>query len=249
MDQEGGGPGSPFFPSSAETTGRGRIPSNFFLTSATCGRCHRDIYEQWNSSMHHFASFNNQWYRKSIEYMQDVVGTRPKGVPDVTTCAAVRRRFDQPVKQRLTSGAQAVLSCTHAMRSRRCTAHGTVGGVRDRVPAIALSGGELECVASHRPMTRSSRCRRGRPVKRYESVHREHREFCRRAAMCPRCAGQRKPGLAGFNVTTTGGSGVSVKAARVYIPHGRILRGLHMPLVPDDPAATAGRFVPTLRGR
>ncbi|MGH9650030.1 MAG: hypothetical protein ACRD3I_06110, partial [Terriglobales bacterium] len=25
----------------------------------------------------HFSSFNNQWYRKSIEYMQDVVGTRP----------------------------------------------------------------------------------------------------------------------------------------------------------------------------
>ena len=24
--------------------------------------------------MHHFSSFNNQWYRKSIEYMQDVVG-------------------------------------------------------------------------------------------------------------------------------------------------------------------------------
>jgi hypothetical protein len=77
MDQEGGGPRSPFFPSPAGTKGGEFIPSNFFLTSAACGRCHRDIYEQWNSSMHHFASFNNQWYRKSIEYMQDVVGTRP----------------------------------------------------------------------------------------------------------------------------------------------------------------------------
>ena len=26
----------------------------------------KDIYEQWKSSMHHFASFNNQFYLKSI---------------------------------------------------------------------------------------------------------------------------------------------------------------------------------------
>ena len=30
-----------------------------------CGECHKDIYQQWKSSMHHFASFNNQFYRKS----------------------------------------------------------------------------------------------------------------------------------------------------------------------------------------
>ena len=72
MEDEGAGPHSPFFPSSANTNVEGIIPANFFLTSATCGRCHKDIYEQWNSSMHHFASFNNQWYRKSIEYMQSI---------------------------------------------------------------------------------------------------------------------------------------------------------------------------------
>jgi Tfp pilus assembly protein PilF len=27
--------------------------------------------------VHHFSSFNNQWYRKSIEYMQDTIGTKP----------------------------------------------------------------------------------------------------------------------------------------------------------------------------
>jgi len=66
MQGEGGGPGSPFFPSSAGTNVGGTIPSNFFMTSQECGRCHKDIYEQWKSSMHHFSSFNNQWYRKSI---------------------------------------------------------------------------------------------------------------------------------------------------------------------------------------
>ncbi len=77
MEGEGAGPGSPFFPSSSETNVGGIIPATFFMTSQTCGRCHKDIYDQWNASVHHFSSFNNQWYRKSIEYMQDVVGTTP----------------------------------------------------------------------------------------------------------------------------------------------------------------------------
>src|SRR2546423_10773830 len=47
------------------------------MESKACERCHKDVYEQWSSSAHPFSSFNNQWYRKSIEYMQDVVGTRP----------------------------------------------------------------------------------------------------------------------------------------------------------------------------
>ena len=47
------------------------------MESDACERCHQDIYNQWQSSAHHFSSFNNQWYRKSIEYMQDVEGTRP----------------------------------------------------------------------------------------------------------------------------------------------------------------------------
>ena len=46
MNAEGGGPSSPFFPSSARTNVGGTIPANFFMTSATCGRCHKDIYDQ-----------------------------------------------------------------------------------------------------------------------------------------------------------------------------------------------------------
>jgi tetratricopeptide (TPR) repeat protein len=77
MDQEGDGPSGPFFPSSAQVYGAQKIPSKFFMESESCKRCHEDIYNQWFSSAHHFSSFNNQWYRKSIEYMQDTVGTRP----------------------------------------------------------------------------------------------------------------------------------------------------------------------------
>jgi cytochrome c-type biogenesis protein CcmH/NrfG len=77
MTGEGDGPDGPFFPSSAQVYGKQTIPSKFFMESDSCKRCHEDIYNQWFSSAHHFSSFNNQWYRKSIEYMQDTVGTKP----------------------------------------------------------------------------------------------------------------------------------------------------------------------------
>jgi Flp pilus assembly protein TadD len=77
MNGEGDGPDGPFFPSSAQIYGAQKIPSKFFMESESCKRCHEDIYNQWFSSAHHFSSFNNQWYRKSIEYMQDTIGTKP----------------------------------------------------------------------------------------------------------------------------------------------------------------------------
>jgi len=115
MNEEGGGPKSPFFPSSAKTNVGGIIPSNFFMDSEACGRCHKDIYEQWKSSMHHFASFNNQFYRKSIEYMQDVVGTQPSkwcaGCHD--HAVFFNGRFDRKIKDQIdTAEARAGLSCT-----------------------------------------------------------------------------------------------------------------------------------------
>jgi len=77
MEGEGDGPVGPFFPSSAQTKHGGLIPAKFFMQSDSCQRCHADIYEQWASSAHRFSSFNNQWYRKSIEYMQEVASVRP----------------------------------------------------------------------------------------------------------------------------------------------------------------------------
>lgn len=76
MDGEGDGPQGKFFPSSAQTKDGAYIPAKYFMQSEACQRCHADIYKQWYSSAHHFSSFNNQWYRKSIEYMQGVAGVR-----------------------------------------------------------------------------------------------------------------------------------------------------------------------------
>ncbi len=114
MEEEGAGPQSPFFPSAAETNTGKIIPSDFFLDSKACAQCHKDIYEQWSSSMHHFASFNNQFYRKSIEYMQDVVGTKPSkwcaGCHD--HAVFFNGRFDRPIREQIdTPQAQGGLGC------------------------------------------------------------------------------------------------------------------------------------------
>lgn len=114
MEGEGAGPQSPFWPSSSNTNVNGIIPANFFMTSQSCARCHKDIYDQWNSSAHHMSSFNNQWYRKSIEYMQDVVGTQPSkwcaGCHD--HAVFFNGRFDNPIKNQVnTPEAQNGLGC------------------------------------------------------------------------------------------------------------------------------------------
>jgi Tfp pilus assembly protein PilF len=114
MDQEGGGSSGPYFPGSAEVAGNAKIPAKFFLESETCKECHADTYRQWESSAHHFSSFNNQWYRKSIEYMQDTVGIRPSkwcaGCHD--PALLLTGMFDRPVREiENTPEGQAGLGC------------------------------------------------------------------------------------------------------------------------------------------
>ncbi len=122
VDGEGGGPKSPFYPSSAVTNVGGVIPSTFFMDSDRCGECHKDVYRQWKSSMHHFASFNNQFYRKAIEYMQDVNGTQGSKLCAGCHDHAVffNGRFDRPIREQIdTPEAQNGLGCTscHAITS------------------------------------------------------------------------------------------------------------------------------------
>ena len=74
---EGLGSAGPFYPSSVRTPDGHTIKSSFFMDSQACERCHADIYHQWFGSAHHFSSFNNQWYRKSMAtYVQDVASAR-----------------------------------------------------------------------------------------------------------------------------------------------------------------------------
>ncbi len=84
-----------FFPAAATTTTLGLLPAAVLtnndlgdadarardlrekgfvwrerIGAATCVRCHPDIVEQWSRSAHRFSSFNNPFYRKSVELLR-----------------------------------------------------------------------------------------------------------------------------------------------------------------------------------
>lgn len=89
-------PESPFYPSPSRTTTGDRVSSAAILGPAppdddavrrvvveagiytatgigseSCGRCHPDITEQWASSAHRFASFNNPFYEAAIVRLRE----------------------------------------------------------------------------------------------------------------------------------------------------------------------------------
>lgn len=60
---------NPFAPSAVSTPAKKIISAQPFMQAASCGRsgCHPEIVQQWQSSAHRYSSFNNPWYRKSVE--------------------------------------------------------------------------------------------------------------------------------------------------------------------------------------
>lgn len=49
-----------------------------------CGNCHRQIYHEWNSSLHHFSSFNNPVYRRAALDVQERRG--PEALKFCASC-------------------------------------------------------------------------------------------------------------------------------------------------------------------
>lgn len=112
MDYEGDGPQGKFWPSSVQSVGNKFFPPEYFTDNKSCGEkgCHPDIYAQWESSAHRKASFNNQWYRKSVEYMQEVLGTQSSkwcgGCHDMAVLLTEmpgtgKSRMDFPIKDQI----------------------------------------------------------------------------------------------------------------------------------------------------
>ena len=92
MDGEGGGPNRRSSLPPRKPTRAASFPPTSSWTPRRAASATRTSTKQWKSSMHHFASFNNQFYRKAIEYMQDAQGTpRPaSGAPaaTITRCSS-----------------------------------------------------------------------------------------------------------------------------------------------------------------
>ncbi|MBK5291659.1 MAG: tetratricopeptide repeat protein [Acidobacteriia bacterium] len=152
MQEEGAGPSSPFWPSSANTNVNGIIPSGFFMDSKLCGECHKDIYAQWQSSMHHFASFNNQFYRRSVEQMQELSGT--KGSKWCAGChdhaVFFNGRFDRPIKEQMdTPEAHTGLGCMSCHSIVHVAGSMGNGGITMEYPRLH------DLASSRNPMIRS----------------------------------------------------------------------------------------------
>jgi Tfp pilus assembly protein PilF len=251
--EEGGGQESPFFPSSVMTVGNKLVPEDFFLESKACGNrgCHPDITAQWDSSMHHFSSFNNQWYRKSIEYMQEVVGTKASkwcgGCHDQSIL--LTGRMDTPIVEQIdTPQAQAGIGCL--------VCHSIVH-VRDTMGqgGYVLEYPEMHrLVASPRPVLKKAHDYMVRldpgPHKRtmLKPFHRESRaEFC---SACHKVhldvPVNHYRWIRGFNeYDAWQGSGVSGQGARAfyYPDKPKDCGDCHMPLVPSSDAGNIGGFV------
>jgi tetratricopeptide (TPR) repeat protein len=251
--QEGGGERNPFFPSSVETVGHRLIPADFFLESKACGNkgCHPDITAQWDSSMHHFSSFNNQWYRKSIEYMQEVVGTKPSkwcgGCHD--QAVLLTGRMDTPIKEQIdTPQAQAGIGCL--------VCHSIVH-VKD---TMGQGGYVLEYPEMHRLAASRSRALRilhdymtrldpgPHKATMLKPFHRQSRaEFC---SACHKVhldvPVNHYRWFRGFNeYDAWQGSGVSGQGARAfyYPPSPRDCADCHMPYVRSDDQGNRDGFV------
>jgi Tfp pilus assembly protein PilF len=252
-DEEGGGPSGAFFPSSVTTVGNRLVPDDFFLESKACGNagCHPDITKQWTSSMHHFSSFNNQWYRKSIEYMQDVVGTKPSkwcgGCHDQSVL--LTGRMDRPIREQIdTPQAQAGIGCL--------VCHSIVH-VKDTMGqgGYVLEYPEMHrLVASHNPVLHLMHDYMVRldpgPHKAtmLKPFHRESRaEFC---SACHKVhldvPVNHYRWFRGFNeYDAWQGSGVSGQGARAfyYPDKPKDCADCHMPLVASQDAANENGFV------
>ena len=63
-----------FYPSSSETFDQGLLDGKKLAANGYCKECHPDSFHQWERSAHRFSSFNNPFYRKSVELMADQVG-------------------------------------------------------------------------------------------------------------------------------------------------------------------------------
>lgn len=116
-----------FAPALIKTATGGRIAAQRLMMDDYCAGCHADVHQQWQSSAHRFASFNNPVYAFSVNNTRAFLLERDGNVHAARFCAAchdpvplLSGAFDDP-EFNVDSGpqAQAGITCTvcHAVSS------------------------------------------------------------------------------------------------------------------------------------
>jgi tetratricopeptide (TPR) repeat protein len=60
----------PFYPSLIRTRTEPPVDPTALADVASCGRCHRESVHEWSASAHAHASFDNPWYRASVDALR-----------------------------------------------------------------------------------------------------------------------------------------------------------------------------------
>ena len=120
-----------FQPSLARTATGNFIPAKTLMMDDYCMECHKDVYDGWFHSAHHFSSFNNQPYLASVKETREVSLKRDGNVQAARWCAGCHDpvpffsgAFDDPnfdMAKHPTS--QAGITCTvcHAITNTNST--------------------------------------------------------------------------------------------------------------------------------
>ena len=76
-----------FYPSSAITANGKFIPADVMMMDEYCLKCHKDAYDSWFHSAHHFSSFNNKAYLTSVRETRQVSLKRDGDTQAARWCA------------------------------------------------------------------------------------------------------------------------------------------------------------------
>jgi hypothetical protein len=109
-----------FFPSSAVTANGKFIPAETLMMDDYCLKCHKDAYDGWFHSSHHFSSFNNRAYLTSVRETRQVSLKRDGNTNAARWCAGCHDpvpffsgEFDDPNYDDVsTKSSQAGITCT-----------------------------------------------------------------------------------------------------------------------------------------
>jgi tetratricopeptide (TPR) repeat protein len=120
-----------FFPSEAITADGKFIPASTLMMDDYCLKCHRDAYNGWFHSAHHFSSFNNKAYLFSVRETRQVALKRDGDTRAARWCAGCHDpvpffsgEFDNPRYDDVnTASSQAGITCTvcHAITNVNST--------------------------------------------------------------------------------------------------------------------------------
>lgn len=109
-----------FFPSQAITANGKFIPAKTLMMDDYCLKCHKDAYDGWFHSSHHFSSFNNKAYLTSVRETRQVSLKRDGNTQAARWCAGCHDpvpffsgEFDDPNYDDVnTATSQAGITCT-----------------------------------------------------------------------------------------------------------------------------------------